>query len=187
MSPVISMGYENIDNEELLHLSLEAIGSARDADALDMLKTLVERDPGHLHAQYLLASQHAQIGLLDRAEDGFRAAAGLAPTSFPMPRFQLGQLLLLKEQRGEAIEVLTPLLDETTALGCYAYAMVALANGDTPGAIRSLRQGIQEPQPISELANDMKRLLSRLELPEPDSTVDDTGVASLLLSNYSRH
>lgn len=185
------MSYERLDNEELFRLSLGAMNASRDADATDTLKALLERDPDHAHGHYLLAAQHAQMGLLDRAEDGFRTACGLATPDFPMPRFQLGQLLLAKGKREEAIQVLAPVKDEHGALGAYAAALTALASEDLGSAAEALRTGLQQAQSIPVLGNDMQRLLTELERAMTESAAMDTSItapaASLLLSNYGRH
>ena len=73
------MNYENLDNEELLRLALDAINGNRDAEAMSMLKLMLSREPGHLHATYLLAAQHAQIGMFDRAEAGMRTVVAQSP------------------------------------------------------------------------------------------------------------
>ena len=89
------MNYELLEDDELLGLALDAINNTRDEDAVVLLKVLVNRNPAHAMGQYLLAAQHAQLGLFERAEGEFRRATELAP-DFAMARFQLGQLLLVK-------------------------------------------------------------------------------------------
>ena len=73
------MDFDKLDNDELLRFALEAGHADRDADAAVMLKTLLERDPSNVIATYLLAAQHAQLGMMDSAEAGFRAAAHVKP------------------------------------------------------------------------------------------------------------
>ena len=85
--------YEKLDNAELLRLALDSINENRHPDALSMLKVMLERDSEHAFATYLLAAEHAQLGMMDRAEEGFERAVKLAP-DFVMARFQLGQLYL---------------------------------------------------------------------------------------------
>lgn len=187
------MGYEKLDNEELLRLSLDAMNTARDADSVVMLKTLLDREPEHAYGQYLLAAQHAQMGLMDRAEAGFRAAVRLADADFPMPRFQLGQLLLLKGEHDEARQVLAPLHNSSdAALSAYAAALSALAGEDLGAAVHDLQTGLEQPQTIPALAEDMRRLLTNLQdkLTEQGGAATEPATpagASLLLSNYGRH
>ncbi|UOF16277.1 hypothetical protein IEQ11_06415 [Lysobacter capsici] len=176
------MGYDKLDNEELLRLALDAINNGRDADSLVMLKTLLERDPKHVHAQYLLAAQHAQLGMFERAEAGFRAAVAGAP-DLAIARFQLGQLLVMKGTVEEATQMLAPLADRGDALAAYARALVAAANEDAPTAVRELDQGLALPQEIPALAGDMQRLRDRLSVQGADLATMQATEAALAETN----
>lgn len=176
------MGYDKLDNEELLRLALDAINNGRDADSLVMLKTLLERDPKHVHAQYLLAAQHAQLGMFERAEAGFRAAVAGAP-DLAIARFQLGQLLVMKGTTEEATQMLAPLADRGDALAAYARALVAAANEDAPTAVRELDQGLALPQEIPALAGDMQRLRDRLSVQGADLATMQATEAALAETN----
>ncbi len=186
------MTYEKLDNDELLRLALDAINSDRDAESVAMLKILLERDPHHVHGQYLLAAQHAQMGLMDRAESGFRAVVAQAP-DFPMARFQLGQLLLTKGSNVEAKRLFAPLaeLPAGDALGAFARALSAAADDDAGEMIHQLQEGLACPQPVPALAMDMQRLLGRLNGAEPIASEGATvsapiAAAPMFLSNYGR-
>jgi predicted Zn-dependent protease len=151
------MNYDKIDNDELLHLALGAMSGGQDADSIVMLKTLLERDPANVHGLYLLAAQHAQMGMVDRAEDGFRSVVTLAP-DMAIARFQLGQLLLLKGAVDEASHQLGQLCSNDDTLGAYARALSAAANEDIGTAIEEVSSGLALPQEIPALASDMQRL-----------------------------
>jgi len=185
------MTYAILDNDELLRLALDAMNTGKDADAVVMLKTLVERDPGNAYGQYLLAAQHAQMGLMDRAEAGFRAAVGNG-LELPVARFQLGQLLLVKGESAEAKATLAPLTtSDDLALAAYARALMAAADENTGAAISQLNEGLALPQPIPALGADMQRLLGNLQAlasqGEADQvTVSNAPAAAMYLSNYGR-
>lgn len=155
------MNYENLDNEELLRLTLDAINGNRDAEAMSMLKLMLSREPGHLHATYLLAAQHAQIGMFDRAEAGMRTVVAQSP-EFAIARFQLGQLLTMKGAVAESREILSPLFAGQDALSAYARGMAALAAEDAATALRELESGLALPQEIPALTADMQRLRDNL-------------------------
>lgn len=185
------MTFETLDNDELLRLALDAMNSGKDAESVVMLKTLIERDPGNAYGQYLLAAQHAQMGLMDRAEAGFRAAIG-AGLDMPVARFQLGQLLLLKGEAGEAKALLASLgASADAALAAYARGMIAVAEENAGAAIAHLREGLALPQSIPALGADMRRLLTAVEA---SAVADGAGpaatsaapAAALYLSNYGR-
>jgi tetratricopeptide (TPR) repeat protein len=182
------MNFDKLDNDELLRLALDAINNDRDADAVVMLKTLLERDPGHVFATYLLAAQHAQMGMMDRAEAGFRAVVQQAP-DFPIARFQLGQLLLVKGAGEEARHVLAPLTAGREALGAYARGLSAAALEDLSTALSELEAGLALPQEIPALELDMRRLLSRLQgiaIETAASPAPASSSSALFLSNYGR-
>ncbi|MDQ3286696.1 MAG: hypothetical protein M3Q42_00295 [Pseudomonadota bacterium] len=155
------MNYDKLDNEELLRLSIDALNGARDAEAVIMLKTLLEREPDNVHGLYLLAAQHAQLGMFDQAEAGFRRviASGAA---LPVARFQFSQLLLMKGAPEEATQVLAPLVGQADALGAYARAMTAAAGEDLVTARSELQAGLSMPQEIPALAADMQQLQVQL-------------------------
>lgn len=184
-----AMDYEKLDNEELLRLSLAAINGGRDAQAVVMLKTLLERDPRHAHAHHLLAAQHAQMGLHDRAEAGFRAVLEVAPDS-AIVRFQLGQLLVMKGAADEARQVLTPVARQSDSLGAYARAMMAAASDDTAATIECLRAGFDLPQEFPALTADMRRLSEQLQQQDmADEVTVESSVSSAtprFLGSYGR-
>lgn len=186
------MNYDKLDNEELLRLSLDAINGGRDADAVVMLKTLLEREPDHVHGQYLLAAQHAQLGMYDRAEAGFRKVLA-SGSVLPVARFQFSQLLLMKGAREEAREVLAPLAGQDDALGAYARALTAAVDEDVATALAELRAGLAMPQEIPALAADMQRLqaqFSESATNDSSSTITEAVVPAsatpMFLASYGR-
>jgi len=180
-----------VNSEALIELSLRAMHTSRDEEAMQLLGDLIQRYPEHVQGIYLLAAQHAQLGMLDQAEAGFRKATVLAGSDFLMPRFQLGQLLVVQDRPDEAVNVLLPLTNAVDpALRAYANAFIALAGQQVADAIAALREGLQHPQSIPVLADDMRRLAADLErsLGVPDEAPAIPGsVASMLLSNYQKH
>jgi tetratricopeptide (TPR) repeat protein len=181
------MNYEKLDNEELLRLALDAMNGQRDADAVVMLKTLLERDPSNVHGQYLLAAQHAQMGLMDRAEAGFRQVVAHAP-NLAMARFQLGQLLVLKGAADEASQTLAPLTAQENALGAFARGLIAIAQGEIPAGLAELAAGLALPQEIPALAADMRRLSERLQEEGSRSVTEakTPATAPIFLTGYGR-
>lgn len=152
---------ERLDNPTLLRLALEAIQDARDVEAVGLLKSVLEREPDNLHAQYLLAIQHAQLGLYDRAEQRLRALLTAAP-QFVVARFQLAQLLVMRGTAKDAREWLQPVLTQADPLGAYARGLLAAAQGDREGAYVTLEAALRLPQPVPVLADDMRRLCAQL-------------------------
>jgi tetratricopeptide (TPR) repeat protein len=164
----------------------DAMNTGRDAESVALLKTLVEREPGHANGHYLLAAQYAQLGMMDRAEAGFLAALKAAP-DLVMARFQLGQLLLVQGRGEDAKAVFAPLLDAPSgvALGDYARALTAAANDDAAGTVAALEAGLACPQDIPALRDDMQRLLERLGGQQPPPA-GGTPATPMFLSGYGR-
>jgi Tfp pilus assembly protein PilF len=187
------MTYDKLDNDELLRIALDAINQDRHADAVSMLKTLLERDSKHVFGTYLLAAEHAQLGMMDRAEEGFRKTVELAP-DFPMARFQLGQLHLTKSDAASAKTVLAPLanLPAGQALSGYAKGLIAAANEDIGEAITQIQAGLACDQDIPALASDMRRVLDNLLAlgggiaPTPSPIGTPASAAPMYLSNYGK-
>jgi len=185
------MTYEKLDNDELLRIALDAINHDHHAEALDMLKTLLERDSKHVFATYLLAAEHAQLGMMDRAEEGFRKTVQMAP-DFPIARFQLGQMCLVKGDAREAKAILAPLADlpANSALSNYAKGLIAAADEDAGEAIRHLQDGLACAQEIPALAGDMRGVIDRLlalgAAPQSPSASPPPSAAPMFLSNYGK-
>ena len=186
------MSYDKLDNDELLRIALDAINQDKHADAVSMLKTLLERDSQHVFGTYLLAAEHAQLGMMDRAEEGFVKTVELAP-DFPMARFQLGQLYIVKNDMNAAKTLLAPLtqLPAGQALSCYAKGLMAAANEEANEAIIQLQAGLACEQEIPALAQDMQRVLNNLlamtgggELASAPTTT--SAAAPMYLSNYDK-
>lgn len=183
------MDFVKLDMEELLRLSIDAIAGNRQADALVLLKTALEREPEHVHATYLLAAQHAQLGLVDRAEVGFRKVVAAAP-DLAIARFQYAQLLMGQGRVEEARQMLAPLLAQGDALGAYARALDAAADQRMDDALRELDEGLAQPPALPALAIDMRRLRDQLAGSVPASLTEVTAridtPAPIFLTGYGR-
>lgn len=151
---------DRLATADLLRLALDAIHQARDVEAVRLLQRVLEREPDNLHVQYLLAIQHAQLGLFDRAEERLRAVLAVLP-EFVVARFQLAQLLLMRGTAKDACEWLAPVLAQADPLGAYARGLSAAAEGDRDRACAVLEAALRLPQPVPALAGDMRRLCAQ--------------------------
>lgn len=169
------MAYDRLSNDELLRIALEHIQGDRTAAAIEVLKVILERDTGHVFATYLLAAEHAQLGMLDEAERGFGRAVELAP-DFDIARFQWGQIFLSRGEAAAARSALQPLAakDAGDALCFYARGLIAAAEEDAPVAIAELERGLACPQDIPALESDMRRLAETLGAVAPGGSSEAT-------------
>lgn len=150
----------NLDQDELLHLAMEASLAQRHGDAIDYLKQAVERSDTNYKAMYLLAAQHAQIGLTERAIEEFNKALSIEP-NFPPARFQLGLLLLCNARVQEALAAWAPLeqLGENDPYLHFKRGMESLSHDDFAGCERELKRGMELNTVNAALNGDMQRVL----------------------------
>lgn len=174
------MDYSKLDNDELLRLAINTINQDNHPESVILLKTLLERDPSHVFATYLLAAEHAQIGMMDRAEVGFARTVELSP-EFNIARFQLGQLYLLKGDMVAAKSVLNPVAQASAAgeLAHYAKGLIALADDNAALAKAELQAGLEYVPEIPALAADMRRMLEGLAGALPHVAGGEIPVAAL--------
>ena len=173
------MAYERLNADEMLRIAIEAIQADRTAEAVDLLKSLLEREPDHVFATYLLAAEHAQLGMLDEAERGFGRAVELAP-DFDIARFQWGQLDWARGEPDAARSAQQPLAAKADghALCHYARGLIATAQDDAQAAAAELQLGLSCPQEIAALEADMRRLIGSLQgLAQSDGSMATPAVA----------
>ena len=188
------MSYAKLDNEEILKVALSAINQDNHVEAISLLKTLIERDDKHAFANYLLAAEHAQIGMLDRAEIGFSKVVSLAP-DFKIARFQLGQLYMLKGDAELVRKTLMPLVSNVGSnleLSHFAKGLIAIVDENITNAITELKAGLDCEQENPTLAGDMARILENLsnivssDLSSSTSVITPQPSSNIYLSGYSK-
>lgn len=113
-----------LDAEEYLHLAINATQSGQHHAALEYLYKSLEQEPGNAKAVFLLAAEHAELGLYDRAIEGMKQSLQLAP-DLEMARYQLA---LLYMQQGR--------IDECRSIWEY------FSENAKESSIRSLSQGL---------------------------------------------
>jgi tetratricopeptide (TPR) repeat protein len=157
-----------LDAEEYFHLALHASSVGDYHSCLTYLNSALKQQPRNANALYLLAVQHAELGLANRAMGEIQAALaiepGLSGNARDMARFQLGLLLLFDRKRAaEAKEQMMHVTASGDAtLRTYAEAVIAVADNDAGRAIDLLRAALSQPAGIPALAVLMQRLLDRL-------------------------
>src|SRR5262252_3236428 len=133
----------SLDDEELLHVAIQAMQKNQHGDAIAYLKQAVEKSQKNYKALYLLAAEHAQIGLTDRAIEEFKQTLAIEP-SFAPARFQLGLLLLCNARVEEALAILEPLerLKDTDPYLCFKRGLECLARDDFDACKKNIERGI---------------------------------------------
>lgn len=151
-----------LDTDEYLHLALHASSVGNHHACMTYLKEVLQREPRQATAIYLLAVQHAELGLFARAIDGMKAALAIEPR-LEIARFQLGWLFLNAGQMPQAREHFTTLggtADE--AMRAFAEAMIALTDNKMTLAREKLALGLSRKATNPALSNLMRGVLERL-------------------------
>lgn len=183
-----------LDDQELIHLAMEASKKQRHADAMEYLKRAVAHSGSNPIAHFLLAAEYAQIGLNDRAVAEFQAALRLEPKLHPA-RFQLGLFFLVGGKVEEALDTWKPFATATDAepYATFARGLARAAEDDFAGAVEDLTRAIEKNRANPALNADMKRLLegfkAHLKSTAPAAAAPGQDGASdghVLLSAYTK-
>jgi tetratricopeptide (TPR) repeat protein len=152
-----------LDAEEYFHLALHASASGDHHACMTYIEEVLRREPHNGRAIYLLAVQHAELGLTQRAISGIKAALSIDP-DLEIARFQLGLLLMFdRNEPQEAKNYLARLGNsENRALRAYSQAMIAIAENEPVTARQKLAIGLAESSPDSPLSTLMRRLFERM-------------------------
>jgi len=152
-----------LDAEEYFHLALHASAAGDHHACMSYLEQVLQREPCNARAIYLLAVQHAELGLMQRAITGIKSALSIEP-DLEIARFQLGLLLMFDQsQPAEAKSYLGRLCaSENRALRAYSEAMIAVADNQLVLARHKLAIGLSESPPDSPLAALMRKFFERM-------------------------
>lgn len=153
-----------LDIDELMHLALHATNNNQPEKAIAYLKKILETDPKHGKAYYLLGALHAEIGMYDRAIEEMSQAVRFEP-NLPTAHFQLGLLYVTSARVEEAREAWKPLdkLGEENPLFLFKRGMLHLVNDEFEACIADLNKGISLNDFNPNLNNDMNKIAAAAE------------------------
>lgn len=171
-----------LDADEYVHLAMKISEVGSHHSALEYLYKALEKDPEHIQARYLLAAEHAELGLFDRAAGGIKAVLEAAP-GMDIARFQLGLLELQLENAESAREHFSTLTLSESSLSDFSKAYVMLIDNNFQGAAESLKAGLSTCE-NSALVADMARVLASIE--ETASPSSDEKTTPVYLGAYHR-
>jgi Flp pilus assembly protein TadD len=183
--------HSKLDNDELLHLAIEATQTGRHGEAIQYLKEAMTRSEGNAKILFLLGAEHAQIGLFDRAVEDMNAALKLDPELVPA-RFQLGLLHLVRGNPVEAVTVWKALdsLPDTDSYLHFKRGLESLAQDDFARCKESLTKGLALNRSNLPLNRDMQRILdevaARETTPPGGPPASSEQSPHVLLSAYTR-
>jgi Flp pilus assembly protein TadD len=153
-----------LDDEELLHLAIEASRKQRHGDAIEYLKDAAAKAPRNAKVRFLLGAEHAQIGMLDRAEEEMSAALEIDPGLVPA-RFQLGLLHLVRARVAEASVAWKPLeaLPESDPYLHFKRALEYLVQDEFARCEEAMSRGMKLNTTNLPLNTDMQRILDEVK------------------------
>jgi Flp pilus assembly protein TadD len=169
---------ERLDAEELLHLALKASNEHGHEQSITYLKRALELKPDEGRLHYMLAAEHAQMGLYDRAAQEMAKAVELDP-SLTTAHFQLGLLHVTSGRVEEAEAAWRPLdkLGENHFLHLFKTGMLHLVRDEFSESARCLERGIKANNFNEALNNDMRKVLRDVQErlgKQPDAAADST-------------
>lgn len=180
-----------LDDEELLHLAIEASRNERHGDAIQYLKDAAAKSPANAKVRFLLGAEHAQIGLLDRAQEDMAAALEFDPDLVPA-RFQLGLLFLVRARLEEASAAWKPLdaLPETDAYLHFKRGLESLVRDDFERCQEEIARGLALNTSNAPLNRDMQKIIDQVAARQTTPPADASGAEAtsehVLLSAYTR-
>lgn len=173
-----------LDSEELFRLALLDVQASRHDQAILKLKELVAMTPEDARAHFLLAAEHAELGLYDRAEQGMTRALALDP-SLHTARFQLGLLHYTRGDTTQAAAAWAPLddLGNREALVLFKSGLLKLATDELEAAERELGEALELAQGNPALAKDIANVLDNLRQRRKDSPAAPVGTETPVRSS----
>jgi tetratricopeptide (TPR) repeat protein len=155
---------ERLDVDELLQLALQASKENRNEQSITYLKRALDLKPREGRLHYMLAAEHAQMGLYDRAAEEMAKAVELDP-SLVTAYFQLGLLHLTSGRVAQAESAWRPLdqLGPDHFLHLFKTGMLHLARDEFKECKSCLERGIKANNFNEALNVDMRRVLQDVQ------------------------
>lgn len=163
---------DNLTQEELLHLAVEATRRGEHGASISYLKEGVSRFPEDAKLAYVLGAEFAQIGLYDQAEAEMQRAISLDAELYTAI-FQLGllQMTLGKVEEAKSSWSQLDTLSTDHALWLFKTGLEHLAANDFENAQEHLKKGLEVNDFSPELNNDMQTVLD--SIPQEDAQAEE--------------
>lgn len=174
-----------LDKEELIHLAIDASVRNAHADAIDLLKRLLEIAPEDAKAHFLIGAEYAQIGMFERSFEHLNKTLEI-DADMHIARFQLGLLYLTSGRIAEASITWAALdqLGDSNYLFLFKSGLENLASDQFDVCRDYLSRGIALNVENQALTTDMRRILD--DLPAQGATDQAAGETNaFFLSAYT--
>lgn len=153
-----------LNTEELLHLALDASKKGQTESSIEYLKRAIELSPEDGRIHYMLAAEHAQIGMFNEAAQEMEHAVQLDPTLYTA-HFQLGLLHLTSGRVEQATTAWAALdaLSEDNFLFLFKSGLEHLVRDEFAPCIDKLKRGIELNTLNQPLNLDMQRIITDIQ------------------------
>lgn len=153
----------NLTQDELLHLAVEATRRGEHGASISYLKEGVSRFPDDAKLAYVLGAEFAQIGIYDKAQLEMQRAVSIDPELFTAS-FQLGllQMTLGKVEEAKLSWKNIDKLPQEHSLWLFKTGLEKLAAEQYAEAKKLLEQGMIFNDFSPELNRDMDTVLSSM-------------------------
>ena len=150
----------DLDKDELFHLAIRASNQDDHDRAIIYLKNALKLS-NEAKVRFMLAAEHAEIGMYEQAIAGMREAIELQPTLW-IAHFQIGLIYITIGQPEAAIEAWQGLasLAEDHPLYLFQAGLTAIIGNQTETGIALLEKGIAANLDNPPLNVDMQRVIS---------------------------
>jgi len=177
-----------MDAEELLYMAIFAANNGQHDNAIVHLHACLHQAPDNARAIFLLAAQHAEIGLFTRALEGFERTLELEPDN-SLARLQLCLLLISLDQLQPALIQLKNFDHETDHYTHnFAQGLRHLIDHDLPGARSEITRGITRNKENKPLNEEFTRIIAEIDnqLNQVESGGENIDASEMLQSKYGQ-
>jgi tetratricopeptide (TPR) repeat protein len=168
---------------ELISKGLAASQAGNSPEAIDLWQQASTAAPGSGIPHFLMASEFASLGEVDRAEASFANAVLLAP-GLLTARYQLGLLQFSSGRAAMALVTWEPLLADghsdpiAPALAHFVRGYAALAQDAFDDALANFEGGLQINTTNLPLSGDIRMVVERIHALLADQTDSNTSAGA---------
>jgi Flp pilus assembly protein TadD, contains TPR repeats len=176
----------------LVQAGLVASQAGDSQNALHLFARASAVNPASAVPHFLIGSEYAALGEVDKAESALANAVLLAP-ALHIARYQLGLLQFSSGRAASALVSWGPLfqLDEANPLLHFVRGFAALAQDDFTAAEAHFQTGLLRNHDNAALSADIEKVLLGIRQAKADgrfavSSADAPAASHVLVSNYGK-
>ena len=179
-----------LDAEEYFHLALDATKQGLHHPAMEYLHKCLEQEPDNANAIFLLAAEHAELGLYKRAIEGMKKSIEL-DDQLDMAYYQLALLYLQQGEEAEAYSLWQHLSLQSPDPSIREFSQGMLIFESTPAdALQHFDKALALPQQNNFLQKSMTGIVDNLRKTMEDTSVtkasprQEDNVHEILINTY---